>query len=100
MSDDRELLELAAEPLHGMSPINRVIAYSAAQKLRELGYQWIGNKWTQPEQQAEPERVPLTDEQIIDIREDCAETPLELRGTPYGWAINFARKLERAHGIV
>jgi hypothetical protein len=33
------------ELLPGMSPINRTIAYAAAQKLREIGYGWDGAEW-------------------------------------------------------
>lgn len=36
---------LPADPLPGMSDMNREIAYSAAQKLRELGYAWDGKQW-------------------------------------------------------
>lgn len=28
------------DPLQGMSPVNRLISYSASAKLRELGYVW------------------------------------------------------------
>lgn len=40
---------LPADPLPGMSDINRTIAYSAAQKLRELGYEWDGINWIKGE---------------------------------------------------
>jgi hypothetical protein len=33
------------EPLAGMSEMNRTIAYCAAAKLRELGYEWDGQAW-------------------------------------------------------
>ena len=34
-----------------MSQPNRVIAYAAASKLRELGYEWVDEAWKQPAQQ-------------------------------------------------
>ena len=33
------------DPLPGMSSMNRAIAYSAANKLRELGFIWAGSDW-------------------------------------------------------
>ncbi len=33
------------KPLAGMSEMNRTIAYCAAAKLRELGYEWNGQAW-------------------------------------------------------
>lgn len=37
--------------LNGMSEINRLIAYSAVEQLRKIGYEWIGDKqeWEVPE---------------------------------------------------
>jgi hypothetical protein len=37
-----------------MSQPNRVIAYSAASKLRELGYEWVDDAWKQPAPVQEP----------------------------------------------
>tara|TARA_R110000772_G_scaffold125466_20_gene232226 strand:- start:1141 stop:1581 length:441 start_codon:yes stop_codon:yes gene_type:complete len=37
-----------------MSQPNRVIAYSAAIKLRELGYKWVDDAWKQPAPVQEP----------------------------------------------
>jgi hypothetical protein len=39
------------EPLAGMSEMNRTIAYCAAAKLRELGYEWDGQAWAALAQQ-------------------------------------------------
>lgn len=74
-------------------------------------YDYDGNDWRfsesgfiEPEGQEPlftrpPRREPLSDEQIQAIRADCANTPPELSGKAYGWAINFARAIEQAHGI-
>lgn len=35
-----------ADPLPGMSEMNRLVAYCAASKLRGLGYEWDGNDWS------------------------------------------------------
>jgi len=43
----KELAALKAQPAP-MSQPNRVIAYSAASKLRELGYEWADDAWRQP----------------------------------------------------
>ena len=44
----RSLLELVAQAsMPGMSTMNRLIAYTAAAKLRELGYEWNGTAWEQ-----------------------------------------------------
>ena len=45
------------------------------------------------------QRVPLSDEQIERVRASCVDTPAELAGRRYGWAIHFARAIEQAHGI-
>jgi uncharacterized membrane protein YccC len=45
------------------------------------------------------QRVPLSDEQIERVRDNCVVTPAEFAGRRYGWAINFARAIEQAHGI-
>jgi hypothetical protein len=42
------------EPLVSMSEMNRTVAYCAASKLRELGYDWDGKIWASLEQ---PERA-------------------------------------------
>ena len=49
--------------------------------------------------EAPPRREPLSDEQIQAIRAECANTPPDKASTAYGWAINFARAIEQAHGI-
>lgn len=46
-----------------------------------------------------PRREPLSDEQIQAIRAECVNTPPDKASTAYGWAINFAREIEQAHGI-
>jgi len=52
-----EILEEAlAEQPAPMSQPNRVIAYSAATKLRELGYEWVDGAWKQP---AQPQQEPV-----------------------------------------
>ena len=43
-----------ADPLQGMSEINRAVAYSAAAKLRQLGYEWTGGEWAAPAAAPEP----------------------------------------------
>ena len=48
----------------------------------------------------ETRREPLSDEQIQAIRAECANTPPDKACTAYGWAINFARAIEQAHGII
>lgn len=53
----------------------------------------------QPLYLAPPAREPLSDEQIERVRASCVDTPAELAGRRYGWAINFARAIEQAHGI-
>jgi len=44
-------------------------------------------------------REPLSEEQIERVRDNCVVTPAEFAGRRYGWAINFARAIEQAHGI-
>ena len=39
------------EPLKDMSEMNRTIAYCAASKLREIGYEWDGKNWVQKAQE-------------------------------------------------
>ena len=46
-----------------------------------------------------PRREPLSDGQIQAIRAECVNTPPDKASTAYGWAINFARAIEQAHGI-
>ena len=48
---------------------------------------------------APPQRKPLTNEEIDRIRADCVLTPHEYRDRAYGWALHFARAVERAPGI-
>lgn len=43
--DDLSEASKPVDPLPGMSEINREIAYCAATKLRELGYEWNGKEW-------------------------------------------------------
>ena len=50
------LREALAEQPAPMSQPNRVIAYSAATKLRELGYEWVDGAWRQP---AQPQQEPV-----------------------------------------
>ena len=45
------LAQQGPEPLAGMSEMNRTIAYCAASKLRELGYEWDGKTWAALAQQ-------------------------------------------------
>jgi hypothetical protein len=52
------------EPLAGMSEMNRTIAYCAAAKLRELGYEWDGKAWTALAQEGQ-EPVAWIDEESI-----------------------------------
>ena len=47
------------EPLAGMSEMNRTIAYCAAAKLRELGYEWNGQAWAALEQEEQEEQEPV-----------------------------------------
>ena len=53
---ERGLAEPQAEPMPGMSLMNRTIAYCAADTLRKLGYEWDGEAWVTTESQAEPVR--------------------------------------------
>jgi hypothetical protein len=90
---DGDLLYAApqAQPMSGMSVINRTIAYCAASKLRGLGYEWDGSEWSSPEEK------PMSDEQIFELAE------------PFGWfeygdsqghkRLEFARAVERFHKI-
>lgn len=41
----------AAQPMAGMSTMNRQIAYCAADKLRSLGYEWDGSNWKAAQQE-------------------------------------------------
>lgn len=50
MAENARELGLDYEPAP-MSQPNRAIAYSAASKLRELGYEWVADAWKQPAQQ-------------------------------------------------
>lgn len=53
----------AHKPLAGMSEMNRTIAYCAASKLRELGYEWDGKTWAAlAQQEQEPVAWMLTDD--------------------------------------
>ena len=45
-----DFVKALAEQPAPMSQPNRVIAYSAATKLRELGYEWVDGAWKQPAQ--------------------------------------------------
>ena len=54
----------AHKPLAGMSEMNRTIAYCAASKLRELGYEWDGKTWAALAQQ-EQEPVAWVDKGSI-----------------------------------
>ena len=57
----------AAQPAPApMSQPNRLIAYAAASKLQELGYEWVNDAWQQALAAPAPQRpwVGLTDEEI------------------------------------
>jgi len=50
LAQQEQSTECVGEPLKGMSEINRTIAYCAASKLREIGYEWDGKNWAKQEQ--------------------------------------------------
>lgn len=50
----RAVLALRPDPLPGMSSMNRHVAYTATDKLRELGYEWTGDGWDKPQHPLTP----------------------------------------------
>ena len=86
-------MEQAAPKAAPMSPINRVIAYSAATKLRELGFVWDeeAEAWLNS---AAPQPAPalLSDEELCQIEEPYL---LNFR-IPLGGQYDFARAVEKA----
>ena len=62
-----------------------------SQQMRDAGYTRRLRQLPEEDEQKQPERKPLTDEEIVKICMDC------WRVTPSD--IYFARAIERAHGI-
>jgi len=98
------LRELAAEPVAAprgdepTMPINVVIDVPTNWESR-LDMQWIiereikADRWSWRWPSAEPERVPLTDQQINSIDK-------VLQHVDFWRVVEFTRAVERAHGIV
>ena len=65
-----------------MSPTNRLVAYSAATRLRELGFEWdaTAEAWLQPAQPAAPQPAPSA--QADSVQEDAARYRF-IRDVPY-----------------
>jgi len=55
--------------------------------------------WVEPLYTAPPQRKPLTDEEIVEIRISMPHFFSSPNGRPYGWSIHYTRVIERAHGI-
>ena len=64
-ADFGKMAQAGAEPVAPMSQPNRLIAYTAAAKLREIGYEWDGHAWTKCTPL--PAREPLTFAQVCDL---------------------------------
>ena len=66
-----------------MSPANRLVAYSAATRLRELGFEWdaTAEAWLQPAQPAAPQPAPSA-QAAGSVQEDAARYRF-IRDVPY-----------------
>jgi hypothetical protein len=66
------------KPLAGMSEMNRTIAYCAAAKLRELGYEWNGQAWAALAQQEQDQMLECAYKSACDIVEEQDKKLAEL----------------------
>lgn len=103
----RTALAQQGDSLLGMSGMNRTIAYTAASKLRELGYEWNGSNWLAPAPQAQPicklfgtlpvYTVALPD--IIPVQPNIKNQIFTDISAPQPLTDNDLTAIERAHGI-
>ena len=86
----------AAQPAPApMSQPNRLIAYAASSKLRELGYEWVDDTWKQALAAPAAQRPwqGLTDEEIREVITKVSQIPpIDFTATTYARAIEAKLK--------